>query len=90
MAKISVEYFALDDFNTVVGSTILRLTPDNKLPVFALKNKFNLLTVEEIEDGVAVGIGFDKHGDSHNPFVPNSMVKITGEPKGIMLAQFYQ
>ena len=83
MATIAVQYFALGDFHTVAGSTVVLLTPDNKLPVTALEKEFNLRTVKVIEnDGVAVLIGFDEHGVSHNPFTPNSTVKITGESKG--------
>ena len=58
--------------------------PENKLSVSALKDKFQLTTVEDIEDGVAVLIGFDEHGDSRNEYTPNSTIHITGEPKGIV------
>ncbi len=84
MTKITVQYFKLNDFNSSVGSTVVRLSPENKLPVSFLEKKFQLTTVEEIEDGVAVGIGFDEHGLSFDEYTPNSTIHITGEPKGIV------
>ena len=81
---ITVQYFTLDDFGTPVASTFVELSADNKLSVSALEKEFNLRTVKKIVDGVPVLIGFDEHGRSDNPFVPNSRVKITGEPKGII------
>ena len=62
MAKITVQYFTLNDFNSSVDSTVVRLSPENKLPIFFLKDKFQLKTVEEIDDGIAVGLGFDANG----------------------------
>jgi hypothetical protein len=82
MAFITVQYFARDDLNTLVGSTILRLTPDNKLSVSFLEKEFKLRTVKEIENGVIIGIVRDERGVSLNSFVPNTTVKITGEPEG--------
>ena len=83
MAKITVEYFTLTDFNSSLASTVVRLSPENKLPVSALKDEFQLTTVKEIDGADAVLIGFDANGVSLNPYTPNSTIKITGEPKGI-------
>jgi hypothetical protein len=86
MTKITVEYFQNipTDFSSPSASAVVRLSPNNKWPISFLEKKFQLTTVEEIEDGVAVGIGFDEHGDSRNEYTPNSTIHITGEPKGIV------
>ncbi len=84
MAKMAVEYFTLTDFNSSVASTVVRLSPGNKLPISFLTDKFNLRTVKEIVDGVAVGIPSDANGVSFNEYTPNSTIQITGEPKGIV------
>ena len=84
MAKITVEYFTLTDFNSSVASAVVRLLNGNKLPIFFLKDEFNLRAVKEIVDGVAVGIGFDANGDSRDEYTPNSTIQITGEPKCIV------
>jgi hypothetical protein len=85
MAKITVQYFTLNDFSSPSATTVVRLSPENKLPISFLKEEFNLRTVKEIEDGVAVGIGFDEHGVSLNEYTANSTIHITGEPKGSSL-----
>ena len=87
MTKITVQYFKNipNDFSSPFATTVVRLSPENKLSVSALKDKFQLTTVEEIEDGVAVLIGFDEHGVSLNEYTPNSTIQITGEPKGAIL-----
>ena len=86
MAKITVEYFTLTDFNSSVASTVVRLSSENKLSISFLKDKFLLKTVEEIEDGIAVGIPFDAStGYSDASFANVKSLKITGEPKGIFL-----
>lgn len=84
MPTINVQYCALNDLNTPVRSAVVELSPDNKLPVFYLKDRFKLTSVDEIVDGIPVGIGFDEHGASFKTYTPNSTIQITGEPKGII------
>jgi hypothetical protein len=82
MSKIAIHFY--DTVECTGEPKIVRafLTPDGKLPVASLKEKFGVTTLEEIDDGEAFLIGADEHGVSHNPFSGKTAIKVTGDLKG--------
>ena len=85
MAAISVYFYqnVLCTGDPKVVKT--RLTQDGKLPVASLKEELGVRTLKEIENGKAYIIGADEHGVSLNSFTGKTVIKVTGEPKGMSL-----
>ena len=82
MADINVKFYQTKDSPAVFKEADTTLTPEGKLPVRDLKEKFGVTTLEEIRGSKAFLIGADEHGDSRYPFTGKTTIKVTGELKG--------
>ena len=82
MADINVQFYQTKDSTAPSKETDTTLTPEGKLPVASLKEKFGVTTLEEIRGGKAFLIGADEHGVSLLSFTGKTTIKVTGEPNG--------
>ena len=85
MADIAIQFYQNVSCTGDMKEVYTTLTADGKLPVATLTKKFGVETLEEIRGGKAYLIGADEHGVSHNSFTGKTVIKVTGEPKGMSL-----